>query len=110
MITVDLSLEEAKLLLNLEVGVLSPNDLFSRVIDLNGLKVVPVHLEEYSDYNVYDSWFSKYQYESFLRVKIKLEPVRIAKSKEQILAEEAVEKAKAALQASEDVLNKLKEK
>lgn len=109
MITLDLSTEEARLLLNFEGGV-STNDLFSRVIDLNGLKVVPVHLEEYSDYNMCDPWFSKYQHESFLRVKIELEPVRTVKSKEQILAEESVEKAKAALQASQDVLNKLKEK
>lgn len=46
-----------------------------------------------------------------------LEPVCLVKSKEQILAEEAVlkaeqsvEKAKEALQASQDVLNKIKEK
>ena len=109
MITVDLSLEEARLLLNLEGGV-SSNDLFSRVIDLNGLKVVPVRLEEYSDSSRYDPWINKYQYESSFRVKIELEPVRVVKSKEQLLAEESVAKAEQSLGAAKKTLQQIKEK
>ena len=50
-----------------------------------------------------------FMYPHFETIRIDVE-ICTPKSQEQTLAEESVEKAKAALQASQDVLNKLKEK
>lgn len=111
MITVDLSLEEARVLFNLQGGMFT-TVLFEKPIDLNGLKVMLTNITEYNGtaVNDYTPIPQEYLYRYQPRIKAELIPLHLVKTKEQLAAEKAVQSAKDSLKAAEAVLKQLKEK
>lgn len=109
MITVDLPMEEAKLLFDLKTNEeLLDTLLVTRpIIKLNDLSVVVVNLSTYQN-NSSNIW--GYRNDPRQMVRMDLESVRLIIPKEQLDAEEAVEKAKASLEAAQKVLESVKGK
>lgn len=106
MITIDLPLEEARLLLGVTGDANAIQSILhsQKIIKLNGLSVVC----QYFSWHITteDGWFGR----PVTMIKLDLMPVRLVTPKEQLDAEEAVEKAKASLEAAQKVLESVKGK
>lgn len=106
MITVDLPMEEAKLLLGVTGDIDAIRSLLNsnKIIKINGLSVVAMNFSFYTVAE--DRWFGR----PVTKISMDLVPMHLITPKEQLDAEEAVEKAKASLEAAQKVLESVKGK